>query len=115
MTALTVRSERLGPDQVEVVRRRVVLLELAFAGPAERPDRKVESGRVELALVPAPRNEVHERLRSSTRPSTYAAAGSMSVSPRRLRLYVSGAGSPRTRGPVRRRSSTSAPRSGRAM
>ena len=84
--------ERLGPDEVEVVRRRVVLRELALARAAQAADGEVEPGRVELALVPAPRDEVERRGRRRAAPSTCAAARSTSASPRRLRLYVSGAG-----------------------
>ena len=50
--------ELIGPNEVEIVGRRVVFVELTLAGPAQTADRQVEPGRVELALVPSPRDEV---------------------------------------------------------
>ena len=47
-------GERLGPNAVERVGRRVVAVELPVRRAHERPDRQVEPGRVVLALVTAP-------------------------------------------------------------
>ena len=58
-----------------------------------QPTGKVEPGRVELALVPSPRNEVEDASAARARPRG-PPARSTSASPRRLRLYVSGPESP---------------------
>ena len=89
--AVSDSSRRSGPMSVEVVRGRVVLGELALERAGQAADREVEPRRVELPLVPSPRNEVEDASAARAR-RTWAAARSTSASPRRLRLYVSGAG-----------------------
>ena len=78
--------QRLGPDPLQPVRRRVIAAELPVWGAHQGADREVEPRGAELALVAAPWLPGQQAMRRARSRRTISMARSTSASPRRLRL-----------------------------